>query len=237
MTSTIESFLEANNIKSKKLDSAFEINAENTEQITKILIFANSQKIPVLFNYSTEVQDDLKPKNTEFIFLTFKNFKNIDEINISNRYVIVDPCVKTRELNDELEKDNCCFLPFLGENLDLNIGQLLYQNYISNMNVKTSDYVLGLEVILPSGEYVKTGSKTLKSVSGYDITSLYIGSQGIFGIIIKGILRIDPILEHKVKDDPIQNYEKKFNEGEIKILRKLKNVIDPNNILNPNSLI
>ena len=49
----------------------------------------------------------------------------------------------------------------------------------------TKDYVLGLEVVLPTGEIIKTGARTAKSVAGYDLTKLIVGSEGTLGVVTK----------------------------------------------------
>lgn len=56
----------------------------------------------------------------------------------------------------------------------------------------TKDYVIGLEIITPEGEIIKTGGKTVKNVTGYDLTKLIVGSEGTLGIITKAILRLIP---------------------------------------------
>ncbi|MHA1381013.1 MAG: FAD-binding protein [Candidatus Helarchaeota archaeon] len=237
MHNNLISFLQSNNIQEKKLGSGYKIPIKNKEQILLLLKFANSESIPIIFNYSDKIEEKKLPKEIPFLFLTFDNFDRIDEINITNRYAIVQPMVMAKKLSIELKADNFCFSPHIDENMDLNIGQIIFKNFIGSNNVKTVDCVLGLEIILPDGKIINTGSKTLKSVSGYDVTSLYIGSQGIFGIVTKAILRIDPLLKYSIEQNLEIIKEDGFNEGELIILQKLKNIIDPNNILNPGFLI
>jgi glycolate oxidase len=56
----------------------------------------------------------------------------------------------------------------------------------------TRDYVLGLQVVLPDGRIMRTGSKTMKSVSGYDLTKIFVGSEGTLGVISEITLKINP---------------------------------------------
>ncbi|MHA1301514.1 MAG: FAD-binding protein [Candidatus Helarchaeota archaeon] len=236
MSNKIGLFLETINLEVSRTGNMFLIDISSKDQIPKLLKFANAEKIPIFFNYTNELNTKHQPKNVPFLFLSLGNFTKIHEINITNRYVEIDPGIKAKKLNNILEKDNFCFSPFYKESEDLNIGQMLFGNYIGKNRIQTVDSVLGLEVILPSGEIINTGSKTLKSVSGYDITSLYIGSQGIFGIILKSVLKIDPIINYPLEEK--EHYiQEGFNKGELSIIQKLKKLIDPNNILNPTFLI
>jgi len=61
----------------------------------------------------------------------------------------------------------------------------------------TRDYILGLEVVLPTGEIIKTGARTMKSVAGYDLTRLFVGSEGTLGVITKIIVRLISLPEAK----------------------------------------
>ncbi|MFX1449236.1 MAG: FAD-binding oxidoreductase [Promethearchaeota archaeon] len=240
MSIQLEQFLQLKNINYNKIGSLYQVNVIKKEEILELLAFSNSEHIPLYFNYSDKF--DVKPQSQEtaYIFLNFNNFNEICEKNIANRYVVVEPRVKASYLNEILKNDNFIFLPFSGNEADINIGQMIFNNLIGDNQVKTSDSILGLEVILPNGDIIRTGSKTLKSVSGYDITSLFIGSKGIFGIIIKATLRIDPIIsqsEDKTTKMNPPTVQSNFDDEEIKFLQNLKSVVDPENILNRNYLI
>ncbi|MFX0132713.1 MAG: FAD-binding oxidoreductase [Candidatus Hodarchaeota archaeon] len=240
MSIKLERFLHTNNINNDKIGSIFKVYIAREEEILKILTFANLEHVPVYYNYTNKLEINIKSKDKPIIFLIFNYFNKIYEINIANRYVVVEPGVKAEYLNQILKKDNFIFLPFSNDKTGINIGQMIFNNIIGKNQVKTVDSILGLEVILPRGELVHTGSKTLKSVSGYDITSLFIGSQGIFGIVTKATLRIDPIVgpsEDKALKINSLNVQSGFNEEELKLLQKLKKVIDPEHILNINYLI
>ena len=240
MSTKLEQFLELNNFNYGKIGSVYQVNVIKKEEILELMSFSNSKHIPLYFNYSDKIKIVSKSQESACIFLNFINFDEISEKNIPNRYVVVEPRIKAKYLNEVLKEDNFIFLPFLGNEADINIGQMIFNNIIGANQVETADSILGLEVILPNGDIIHTGSKTLKSVSGYDITSLFIGSQGIFGIITKATLRIDPIISQSKEKTTKMNkriIELNFNDEEIRFLQKLKKVIDPENILNRNYLI
>jgi len=84
------------------------------------------------------------------------------------------------------------FVSTIGGNVALNAGGPRGVKY-----GVTRDYLLGLEVVLPSGEVIRTGGKALKNVSGYDLTRLMCGSEGTLGIITEIILRLVPLAPAK----------------------------------------
>ena len=76
----------------------------------------------------------------------------------------------------------------LGGNVSTNAGGIKGAKY-----GVTKDYVLGLEVVLPDGRIMRTGSKCMKSVSGYDMTRLFVGSEGTLGVFTEITLKINPL--------------------------------------------
>jgi glycolate oxidase len=79
----------------------------------------------------------------------------------------------------------------IGGNVGANAGGIKGAKYGT-----TRDYVLGLQVVLPTGEVMRTGSKTMKCVSGYDLSKLFVGSEGTLGVITEVTLKINPIPRH-----------------------------------------
>ena len=75
----------------------------------------------------------------------------------------------------------------LGGNVATNAGGLKGAKYGT-----TRDYVLGIQVVLPDGRIMRTGSKAMKSVSGYDLTRLFVGSEGTLGVVTEITLKINP---------------------------------------------
>ena len=116
-------------------------------------------------------------------------------ISIEDRLAVVQPGVVYASLENALAPYGFFFPPdpasgkvsTLGGNVATNAGGVKGAKYGT-----TRDYVLGLQVVLPDGRIMRTGSKTMKSVSGYDLTRLFVGSEGTLGVVTEVTLKINP---------------------------------------------
>ena len=110
------------------------------------------------------------------------------EINLANRYAVVEPGVVIAELQKNVEKHNLFYPPDPGSALVATMGGAVPMNAGGMRGVKygvTRDYLLGLEIVLSSGEIMNTGVITTKDVTGYDLTSLICGSEGTLAVVTK----------------------------------------------------
>ncbi|HWI61473.1 MAG TPA: FAD-linked oxidase C-terminal domain-containing protein [Symbiobacteriaceae bacterium] len=127
--------------------------------------------------------------------LSLARLNRIIEIDRRNLLAVVEPGVVTADLHRAAEDVGLFYPPdpasarasTIGGNLATNAGGPRCFKY-----GVTRDYVLGLEVVLPTGEILKTGGRTVKNVSGYDLTRLIVGSEGTLGVITKATLRLVP---------------------------------------------
>ncbi|MDR1616963.1 MAG: FAD-binding oxidoreductase [Syntrophomonadaceae bacterium] len=132
------------------------------------------------------------------IVFDLSSWNDIDEIDAANMQVIVRPGVIHAELNKELNKKNLFFPPDPGSSLMCTIGGMVANNASGLRAVKygcTEQYILGLEIVLPNGEIIKTGgqkTKCIKNVSGLNLNKLMVGSEGVLGIITQIRLRCWP---------------------------------------------
>jgi len=129
------------------------------------------------------------------IILCFTMMNQILEINTANRYAVVEPGVVISEFQKELEKLNLFYPPDPGSATVATMGGAVLMNAGGMRGVKygvTRDYLLGLEIVLPSGEIMNTGSLTAKDVTGYDLTRLICGSEGTLALVTKIIVRLLP---------------------------------------------
>jgi glycolate oxidase len=168
---------------------------ETAEQVSEILKLANREHIPVIpRGAGTGLSGSAVPIKGGIV-LDLNHMNRILKVSIEDRLVVVQPGVVYDDLERALEPFGFFFPPdpssgkaaTLGGNVATNAGGLKGAKYGT-----TRDYVLGLEVVLPDGRIMHTGSMTMKSVSGYDLTRLFVGSEGTLGVITKITLKIDP---------------------------------------------
>jgi glycolate oxidase len=117
------------------------------------------------------------------------------EIDEENLVAVVEPGVVTYALQQEVERRGLFYPPDPASLKTSTIGGNVAECAGGPRAFKygvTRDYVLGLEVVTPRGDLVKTGGKTVKSVTGYDLTRLYTGSEGTLGVITRIYLRLIP---------------------------------------------
>ncbi len=130
------------------------------------------------------------------IGLSMERFNKIITIDEDNHQVIVQPGVITEVLQEEVAKKGLYYAPdpasrgscFIGGNIAENSGGPRALKY-----GVTKDFVLNLEVVLPSGDIIHTGANTLKNSTGYNLTQLMVGSEGTLGIITQATLKLLPL--------------------------------------------
>ena len=168
---------------------------ESAEQIADILKLANAEGIAVIpRGAGTGLSGSAVPA-TGGIVLDLSHMNEILEISPQNRLAVVQPGVVYADLEKALAKDGFFFPPdpssgkvaTLGGNVATNAGGVKGAKYGT-----TKDYVLALQVVLPDGRITRTGSRAMKSVSGYDLTRLLVGSEGTLGVITEITLKINP---------------------------------------------
>jgi glycolate oxidase len=168
---------------------------ETAEQISDIMKLANSEGIPVIPRGSGTGLSGMAVPAKGGIVIDLSHMNKILKISIEDRLVIVQPGVIYATLEKALASYGFFFPPdpasgkvcTLGGNVATNAGGVKGAKYGT-----TRDYVLGLQVVLPDGRIMRTGSKAIKSVSGYDLTRLFVGSEGTLGVVTEVILKINP---------------------------------------------
>lgn len=130
------------------------------------------------------------------IVLSTRSMDRILEVSIDDELAVVEPGVINAELNDALQSRGLWWAPdpasraisTIGGNIATNAGGLLCVKY-----GVTREAVLGLKVVLADGRLLELGHRTVKGVTGYDLTALMIGSEGTLGVIVEATLRLRPL--------------------------------------------
>ena len=169
---------------------------ENAEQISQIMKIANEHKINIIPRGAGTNICGSSVAREGGVIMAFHRMNKILEIDRESMCAVVQPGVINGDLQKEVAKYNLMYPPDPASMFVSTIGGNVSLNAGGPRGVKygvTRDYLLGLEVVVPSGEIIKTGGKTLKNVSGYDLTRLLCGSEGTLGIFTKIILRLVPL--------------------------------------------
>jgi glycolate oxidase len=167
----------------------------NASEVATILQLAQREKIPVVTRGSgTGLSGGSLPVPGAIILCTVKMNK-ILELDRANLTMLVEPGVTTLEVSDAASAANLFYPPDPGSMKISTIGGNVAENSGGLRGLKygvTRNYVMGMEVVLPSGEILWTGNKCVKDVAGYSLRDLFIGSEGTLGVITKVLLRLIP---------------------------------------------
>jgi glycolate oxidase len=177
------------------------VKPQSAQEISDILKLANEHKIPVTPIGAKTGLSGGALSVFGGIGLSLERLNKIIEIDEKNLQVTTEPAVITQVLQEAvLEKG--LFYPvdpssrgscFIGGNVAENSGGARAVKY-----GVTKDYVLNLEVVLPTGEIIWTGANTLKNSTGYNLTQLLVGSEGTLGVITKIVLKLLPENKYNV---------------------------------------
>jgi len=168
---------------------------KTAEQVSEILRLANKENLPVIpRGAGTSLAGSAVPVRGGIV-LDLSHMNKILKISLEDRLVIVQPGVVYEDLEKRLAPNGFFFPPdpssgkvaTLGGNVATNAGGVKGAKYGT-----TKDYVLALQVVLPDGRITRIGSKAMKSASGYDLTRLFVGSEGTLGVVTEITLKINP---------------------------------------------
>ncbi|MFH2075280.1 MAG: FAD-binding protein, partial [Pseudomonadota bacterium] len=172
----------------------------STEEVSRIMKVATRERIPVTARGAgTNLAGGSVPTRGGIV-LVFTKMNRILEINKENRIAVLQPGVINMEFQTELAKQGLYYPPDPGSMAISTIGGNVAENAGGMRAVKygvTRDYLLGLEVVLASGEILRTGGKVLKNVTGYNLTQLFCGSEGTLGLITEITVKLIPLPETK----------------------------------------
>lgn len=170
------------------------IFVQSAEEISKVMTYANENKIPVVVRGSgTGLVGGCIPIEGGIVLCTSKMNK-ILELDENNLTLTVEPGVLLLDIYEYVESRGYFYAPDPGEktatiggNISTNAGGMRAVKYGT-----TREWVVGLEVVLPSGKIEQFGRKVVKDSSGYSLKNLIIGSEGTLAIVTKAILKLIP---------------------------------------------
>ena len=169
---------------------------ETNEEVSGILKICNDYKVPVVpFGTGTSLEGNVVG-NDKGITISLEKMDKILSVNAADFDCRVQANVTREKLNEYLREDGVFFPIDPGANAA--IGGMASTSASGTMAVKygtMKTVITGLTVVLPSGEIIKTGTRTKKTSAGYNLTNLFIGSEGTLGIITEVQLRLSPIPE------------------------------------------
>lgn len=172
----------------------------NVEEVSQIVNLCNENRIPLVPRGSgTNLCAGTCPTEGGIVLL-FTHMNQILEIDEENLTVTLQPGVVTLDMIHAVEAKGLFYPPdpssmkisTIGGNINENSGGLRGLKY-----GVTRDYVLALEAVLPNGDIIRTGGKLAKDVAGYDLTRLFVGSEGTLCVITEATLKLVPMPETK----------------------------------------
>ena len=167
-----------------------------TEELSKLMTIANEQGIPVTPRGAASGRTGGSIPLQGGISLSLERMTKIIELDESNMMVWAEAGVRTIDLYDHCAAKGLFYPPDPASWKFSTIGGNVAENAGGMRAVKygvTTNYVMGLEVVLADGTILQTGGKAIKNVTGYNLTSLFTGSEGTLGIITKVLLRLIPM--------------------------------------------
>lgn len=174
------------------------VRPRTTAEVAEVLRRADEARVPVTARGSgTGLSGAAVPVEGGLV-VAFDAMAEILEIDVENHIAVVQPGVTLAQLNEALVPHGLVYPVFPGESSG-SLGGNVATNAGGMRAVKygvTRNQVLGLELVLPSGEVLRTGGKVVKATSGYDLTQLVIGSEGTLGLVTEVTCRLHPLLAH-----------------------------------------
>ena len=167
----------------------------NTEEVAAILRLATKYNIPVTPRGGGSGYTGGSVPVHGGLVMALDRFNKILEMDPDNFLIVVEPGVITKTIQDEADKHGLMYPPDPASTAFATIGGNIAENAGGIRAVKygvTKNYVMGLEVVLATGEIIHTGSKCIKDVVGYNLTELFVGSEGTLGVITKAIIKLMP---------------------------------------------
>ena len=229
------------------------LSPENSSAVAEVVKLANQEKFKILPLGSSSILDWSKLPSENVVVLKSDKQNNIKKVVPEDLYVIVQAGFPLKDLNRHLESFNL-FYPLapqsagpadtssagtmggaVATNLKGFILKIHPEGKSGERNIQTREYVLALEVIDPEGQILNVGARTFKSVTGYDLPRLFVGSWGSLGFISQISLRLVPARKRNdypdiIFDPPRIDEIKGQNNFKAILNSRIKKSLDPNGV-------
>lgn len=170
--------------------------ATSTEQVSKLLRFASEKKIPLTARGAGYGYVGGCVPVRGGIALSLARMNRIKEINFGDAIAIVEPGVITADLQGKAREQKLFYPPDPASMKDCTLGGNVATNAGGPRCLKygvTRNYVIGLEVVLASGEILRTGGRVHKNKTGFNLIGLFVGSEGMLGVVTEITVRLLPL--------------------------------------------
>ncbi|MEM7141696.1 MAG: FAD-linked oxidase C-terminal domain-containing protein [Actinomycetota bacterium] len=170
-----------------------------TDEAAAIAAYCNEHRIPLTARGAGTGLSGAANPRAGGVLVSFERMNAVVEVDADNHAAVVQPGVTLDQLDDVLRQYDLVYPVFPGEysaslggNVNTNAGGMRAVKY-----GVTRHHVLGIEAVLATGEVIRSGGKTVKVSSGYDLTQLVIGSEGTLALVTEATLKLQPRLKHQ----------------------------------------
>jgi glycolate oxidase len=192
------------------------VHARSTADVQHVMRVASRHSVPVVPQGARSGLSGAANAVDGCILLSLEKMNEILEIDVANRLVVTQPGIYNADLSRRVADEGLFYPPdpsswefcSIGGNISTNSGGLCCVKY-----GVTTDYVLGLEVVLASGEVLRTGRRTVKGVAGYDLTRLFVGSEGTLGVVTEITLMLRPAADQPLTVAAVFDSAQRAAEG------------------------
>ena len=171
----------------------------SVEEISQVMQFANREVVPVTPRGAGSGLSGGSVPTEGGLVVVVTDMNRIKEVNTDDLYLVCEPGAITLDVDNAVKPFGLMYPPDPASNATSTIAGNIAEDAGGLRALKygvTHDYVLELEIVMPTGEIVRCGSRAVKSVSGYNLQQLMVGSEGTLGIITEASLDLLPLPKH-----------------------------------------